>query len=162
MHYNDIEGLTPEPHSSNISDERLRLAGLGEAAIEFLSDQRVELNAMTSRGLIDFLEAKLQQHGIGKVVPDRETLASTYQMFAASDYLAKAFDELKEEIENDDEARIQVPDDLETQVKAKLEEKPEITWHRAVRLIIDPDAPEKENDEEDDDALDEGDDFIEE
>ena len=47
-----------------------------------------------------------------------------------------------------DEAQIKVPDDLEAQVKAKLEEKPDITWHRAVRLIVDPDA-EDEDDEED-------------
>ena len=57
LHYDDIDGLTPEPHSSNISDERLKQAGLSEAAVEFLRVQRVELNAMTSRQLIDFVEA---------------------------------------------------------------------------------------------------------
>ena len=60
LHYHDIDGLPPEPNNSNISDERLRQAGLGEAAIDFLRDQRVELNAMTSRQLVDFVEAKLQ------------------------------------------------------------------------------------------------------
>ena len=96
LHYDDIDGLTPEPHSSNISDERLKQAGLSEAAIEFLSVQRVELNAMTSRQLIDFVERKLKQHGVGKVIPIKDALASAYQMFAASDGLSKAFDELNE------------------------------------------------------------------
>jgi hypothetical protein len=162
LNYGDIDDLPSEPSNSNISDERLAQAGLDQPAIDFLRDQRVELNAMTSRQLVDFVEDKLKQHGIGKVIPDGETLASTYQMFAASDHLAKAFDELKEDIENEDEAQIKVAADLEAQVKAKLEKKPEITWHRAVRLIVDPDAPEEENDEEDEDTPEEDDDFIEE
>ena len=155
LHYEDIEDLTPEPHSSNISDERLRLAGLDEAAIEFLSDQRVELNAMTSRQLIDFVEAKLNQHGIQKVIPNAKTLASTYQMFAASDRLSEAFDELKEKLGDDSEARIKVPDDLAAKVNAKLKENRDITWHQAVRLIVDPDAPEDEANEEDDSQVNE-------
>ena len=39
-------------------------------------------------------------------------------------------------------------------VKAKLEEKPDITWHRAVRLIVDPDALEDEHDDDSEDAND--------
>jgi hypothetical protein len=142
LQYDDIGGLTPEPHSSNISGERLRQADLSNDAIEFLSDQRVELNAMTSRQLLDFVERKLQQHGIGKVIPSKEMLASTFQMFVKSDRLSEAFDEVKEQLGDvDDEAPITVPDDLEAQIRARLEEKPHITWHRAVRLIVDPDAP---------------------
>jgi hypothetical protein len=40
---------------------------------------------------------------------------------------------------------ISVPQILEAKVKAKLEKKPDITWHRAIRLIVDPDAPEDED-----------------
>jgi hypothetical protein len=86
------------------------------------------------------------------VIPDRKTLAKTYQMFTASDRLSEAFDELKEELADEGEAQIEVPADLEAKVKAKLEEKPHITWHRAVRLLVNPDAPEK-----DDDGLEEND-----
>jgi hypothetical protein len=110
----------------------------------------VELNAMTSRQLIDVVERKLQQHGIG-MIPGNETLANTYKMFAASDRLSKAFDELKEQFEDEDKEEITVPDDLEAQIKTKLEERPHITWHRAVRLILDPDAPEDNDSEPDDD-----------
>ena len=52
---------------------------------------------MTSRQLVDFVERKLKQHGIGKVIPDDDTLAETYEMFVKSDRLSEAFDELKEE-----------------------------------------------------------------
>ena len=106
---------------------------------------------MTSRQLIDFVENKLKQIGIQKVIPDAGTLSSTYQMFAASDRLSEAFDEMKKKIEDEDEDEIDVPDDLEVQVKAKLEERPDITWHRAVRLVVDPDAPENKDDDDDDD-----------
>jgi hypothetical protein len=152
LNYRDITGLPSEPNNSNISDERLSKAGLGQAAIAFLRNQRVELNAMTSRQLVDFIEDKLKHHGIGKVIPDAETLARTYEMFAASDRLSEAFDELKEKLEDEreDQEPIKAPKDLEARVKNKLQENHNITWHRAVELIIDPNAPEDKDDEEDD------------
>ena len=151
LNYGDISGLPSEPSDSNISDQRLSKAGLREDAIDFLRSQRVELNAMPSRQLVDFVEGKLKQHGIQKVIADHTTLASTYQMFAASDRLSEAFDELKEKLEDDDQETIKVPDDLEAQVGKLLIEKPDITWHQAVRLIVNPNAPpeDKENDEQD-------------
>jgi hypothetical protein len=69
LHHEDIGGLTPEPHDSSVTDVRLRQAGVGQDAIDFLRDQKVELNAMTSRQLVDFVEAKLKHHGIGKGDP---------------------------------------------------------------------------------------------
>jgi hypothetical protein len=149
--YDDIDGLPSEPNSSTISDERLSQAGLGPDAIGFLSSQRVELNAMTSRQLVDFVEDKLKQHGIGKVIPGAKTLAETYKMFVASDRLSKAFDELKEELEGEEQKTVKVPDDLDVKVENLLKEKPGITWHRAIRLMVDPDAPEDEDDDEQED-----------
>jgi DNA topoisomerase VI subunit A len=158
LQYDDIAGLPSEPNNSTISDERLAQAGLDRAAIDFLRDRRVELNAMTSRQLVDFVEAKLREHGISKVIPDSEILARTYQMFAASDRLSDAFDEVKKKCESETETSIKMPDDLEAKVKAKLEEKPDITWHRAVREVVDPDAREDEDDDvEPDDDLDDED-----
>jgi hypothetical protein len=156
LHYDDASSLPSEPSNSNISDERLRRAGLSRDAIDFLRNQRVELNAMTSRQLIDFVEDKLRQNGISKVVPSEKTLEDTYKMFAASDRLFKAFEEMKEKLEEEEreEDRIKVPDELAAKVNEQLEKSPNITWHRAVRLIVDPDAPK------DDDAADDDDDDI--
>jgi hypothetical protein len=62
-------------------------------------------------------------------------------MFAASDRLFEAFQELQEKlVENEDQETTNVPDDLEAQIKTKMKENPDITWHRAVRLTVDPDA----------------------
>jgi hypothetical protein len=151
LRYDDIEGLQSEPNNSNISDERLARAGLRQDAIDFLRDQRVELNAMTARQLVDFVEAKLKEAGIGKVTPDGQTLARTYQMFAASDRLSEAFDEMKEKLEEEsDAASITVPGDLEERTNAKLQQQPDIPWHRAVRLIVNPDATDDDEDDDDD------------
>ena len=62
----------------------LRHNGATEEEIEFLrgngrSGQRVELNAFTSEQLIRWLEAKLEKHGIKKLVPDDETLIKAYR-----------------------------------------------------------------------------------
>ena len=159
LRYEDIDGLPAEPNSSRISDERLRRAGLSSNAIAFLNDQRVELNAMTSRELVDFVERKLKQHGIGKVIPKRARLADAYQMFAASDRLAEAFDEMKEKLGAKDQEEIKVPDDLEAQIEKLLNEKPDITWHRAVRLTVDPEAQEDDDDDENDDGVDDDEDL---
>jgi hypothetical protein len=152
LRYDDIDGLHSEPNNSNISDVRLSKAGLGQDAIDFLRTQRVELNAMTARQLVDFVEAKLKEVGIGKVIPDAKTLARTYQMFVASDQLAEAFEETKENLEREAEASISVPANLQRKVRAKLREQPDITWHRAVRLIVDPDADDEEDEDDDEDG----------
>jgi hypothetical protein len=134
LRFDDIGDLTPEPHRSAISNERLAEAGLADDAIDFLSDQRVELNAMTSRQLVDFVEAKLKQHNIGKIIPAGTTLADAYRMFVASDRLSEAFEEIKENL--GDEPDVPAPDDLEAQIRARLQRQPDITWHHAIRLIV--------------------------
>ena len=123
--------------------------------------QRVELNAMTSRQLVDFVERKLNEHGVTKLIPDADTLARTYRMFVASDQLSEKFEELEDRLE--DEAHdVKVPADLRAKVEKLLEEKRHITWHRAVRLVVDPDAPEDEDDDEKDHGEDEDDEDLSE
>jgi hypothetical protein len=157
LRYEDIGELQSEPNNSNISDERLAQAGLRQDAIDFLRSERVELNAMTARQLVDFVEAKLKEAGIDKVIPNGKTLARTYQMFVASNQLAEAFEETKKTLEGEAEALISVPADLEEKVRAELQKLPDIPWHHAVRLIVDPDAELEDNDDDDDGDLDDED-----
>jgi hypothetical protein len=49
-------------------------------------------------------------------------------------------------------ASIEVPDDLQAKVEQLLQRQPDITWHRAVQLVVDPNAPQPEDNEEDDDG----------
>ena len=52
----------------------LRSNGASEREIEFLETHRVELDAFASRDLIEWIEEKLDEAGVKKVVPDNTTL----------------------------------------------------------------------------------------
>ena len=60
--------------------ENLRANGATQSEIDYIAfkGQRVELNMLTGRQFIEFVERKMQQHGVRKVVPDRETLQAAW------------------------------------------------------------------------------------
>jgi hypothetical protein len=123
----------------------LRKNGATEDEIEFLltpmegqttGGKRVELNATTSRQLIDFVEGKLKAYGLTKVVPDKDMLAQTYAAFKRGDMAREA---LNAELARLNAAPVDTPDDLDAQVRAHLDDHPEMTWDDAVRAILDED-----------------------
>jgi hypothetical protein len=65
--------------------DRLKLNGATPEEIDFLLEgQRVELNAMTSDQFVAFVERKLTEAGIAKVVPPKDQLEEVYRLFARS------------------------------------------------------------------------------
>ena len=155
-------GLEPErvvikPTEKPAARANLRANGATEGEIAFLidGDQRVELNSLTSRQLVDLVEAALIENGVGKVVPDIETLTETFIAFKRS---ASARAALEAELARLGDATVEVPDDLETRVRAWLnadDRRRTLTWDAAVRAIVsgaadDPD-PDADDDEDDDD-----------
>ena len=76
--------------------ETLERNGATEAEIDFLlgdddhSPQRVELNALDSRQFIDFIERKLAEHGISKVIPEPAALANAFRLFVRGFGLSSA------------------------------------------------------------------------
>jgi DNA topoisomerase VI subunit A len=92
--------------------------------------KRVELNAMTSRQFINWLEKKLKQVGVKKVVPNKKTLAVAWQRAVA---IAKA----REIIEEVKEEQPPVPKGLEKKVRDMLKRKPALSWDRALARIAD-------------------------
>jgi hypothetical protein len=80
-------GLDDEPvviKQDKSPADNLTDAGATDDEIEFLigkrtgrgwDGRRIELNAMTSRQFLHFLERKLQKHGVSPVVPDADLLA---------------------------------------------------------------------------------------
>ena len=60
--------------------ENLRANGATTEEIEFLLEQRVELNAMASDQLVEWIEEKLELNGIKKIVPAKEKLADVYRL----------------------------------------------------------------------------------
>jgi Topoisomerase 6 subunit A/Spo11, Toprim domain len=109
-------------------------AGATEAEITFLLRDRVELNAFTSDGLVAWIEGKLEEHGVRKVIPDQEVLAAAYRRQRQSAYLKKHFGELLER-SRQHIARLDVSPDLHGHVAQLLEEQPALSWDDAVAEI---------------------------
>jgi hypothetical protein len=113
--------------------DRLERNGATEAEIDFLlAEERVELNAMTSSELVEFVEGKLVEHGVTKVVPTREHLDATYRLFARSVRLQQ---DVEAFLKSQTEDAIVVPDDLAELVNAHLKKHPQMTWDDAVAEI---------------------------
>jgi len=136
----DIDDLEREPAAARRTDDeqtadQLRENGATEEEIEILLEERVELNALTSDALIEMIETKLEAHGIKKVIPSVEMLKDTYVAFHQSQALEEAFKKVKNEMPKVD--GIDVPVDLEEQVRSLLNEHPNLRWDDAVRLCFD-------------------------
>jgi hypothetical protein len=116
--------------------------GASIAEIQFLAPcneaepcRRVELNAMTSRQLVDFVEAALEAHGVAKVMPDAEVL----QQHTRHRLETKLTDELiaaHAEVIAQRAAATELPDNLATQVAELMQLEPVLSWDQALARLI--------------------------
>ena len=113
--------------------KNLRKNGATEQEVAFLLDQRVELNAFASDDFVAFIERKLTEHGVRKIVPNKTLLAQTYRAIAQTD-LAKPG--IEAAIAAAAKTSVAVPADLKEQVDACLDDKPHIPWDVAVAKIV--------------------------
>jgi hypothetical protein len=119
----------------------LRENGASEAEIAFMfrdfdtlrSTRRVELNAMTSPQFVAFIERKLRENGIAKIIPDQKLLAKVYAGTERGRRLEEAVDELDDIDMND----FKPPKDLEQRVRKILEKHPAMRWDAAIERIVD-------------------------
>jgi Topoisomerase 6 subunit A/Spo11, Toprim domain len=109
-------------------------SGATEAEIAFLLNDRVELNAFTSDELVAWIEGKLEEHGVRKVIPDQEMLTDAYLRQRQSAYLKEHFGELLERSRRHI-AGLDVSPDLQGHVARLLQEKPALSWNDAVAEI---------------------------
>jgi hypothetical protein len=100
--------------------------------LQWIGD-RVELNAMRSDQFIAWLEGKLAEVGVEKVVPDAETLARAYRLALRKSKLQAAIDDALTEIDEAPDAP--VPDDLAEQIRAEITGKA-IAWDAAIWTIM--------------------------
>jgi hypothetical protein len=133
---------------SKISDEYLENARATPKEIEFLRHSRVELNAMTSPQFVEFIESKLKEHRIRKIIPKVDLLRQTFSRYAVSHAVKTAFIESRPAIETKAENEIKVPHNLKQQVEEILKQHPELPWHQAVRSLIDPTVLQHKNDDD--------------
>ena len=96
--------------------------------------RRVELNALTSPQMIEFIERKLKANHIEKIVPSEESLAEAYRLFTRNAKVQEVVDEAIQEIDGDED-EIEVPVDLEKRVRDYLVKHPTVRWDQAVQEI---------------------------
>ena len=145
----DVEGwnLQSEMVSYGNSDPTSNLIenGATEEEIAFLltgtewrnySGRRVELNAFTSGDFVRWLEAKLDQHGVRKVLPDEATLRDAYRRALKARRLARIVARETQRI--DEELRCMVlPQNLLARVTQRLKATPELSWDGALADLVD-------------------------
>jgi hypothetical protein len=136
----DVEALELESEEAfDRGDDDAKRANLLENGAtseetEFLLTNRVELNALASDQLVAWIEDKLRQHRICKIVPDEELLAEIYRVFMRSKRIEKI---VADEIKKHHYAKVDLPHNLGKKVVALLAENPEVRWDAAVRAIVD-------------------------
>ena len=137
VHQYDL--VTEDVRYRSFPDKDLRKNGASPDEIDFLHPggycgQRVELNAFTSDALIEWLESKLEEHGITKVIPDQNVLESAYHRALEIATVRSQIGEITEQA-HDAAAEADIPDDLLSQIKDTLYATPDLPWDLAVAGI---------------------------
>lgn len=110
--------------------------GATDLEIDFLAPtahhgQRVELNALVGRRFITWLESKLDEHDVTKVIPDADVLEAAYRRARKLERINRTISELVDDV--DDGA---VPDDLVTMVTDWLGEHDTSSWDDAIEHVV--------------------------
>jgi DNA topoisomerase VI subunit B len=140
--------LVAEPWSAKAArwkvEQRLRINNATPEEIDFIvrggdyqksSGQRVELNAFSSDQFIEWLEAKLEEHYVQKVIPDAETFALQYRRSLARHAVNAKIDEIARSVRSD-AAQAAIPGDLADRVRDLLDEDDTMSWDDAVTQIV--------------------------
>ncbi len=116
----------------------LKQSGATDAECAFLvrhrypwSGERVELNAMTAPQFVAFLERKLDQYGVKKVIPDDKTLAAAYEHASRLAIIQTAIDRATQEI-GDSAAP---PADLAEQLR-RMVDGTDLPWDEALWELV--------------------------
>ncbi len=134
--------LQAEPVAYGHSDptENLRENGATDEEIRFLcstadargfSGQRVELNAFASDQLVAWIESKLREHGVTKVIPDEPTLRAAYRRALEVELFRARAEEMAEEVLEEAQAA-KTPRGLRQIVRRRLETDPQAPWDQAI------------------------------
>lgn len=112
---------------------------------EWLQSNRVELNAMSTPAFIEWLEMKLEEHGVGKVIPNQEVLASTFEFSAQQAIRARVMNKILEQNQFEEQVehelfmarpRIEIAKlDIRDIVSNKLADHPLHRWDAPVHEI---------------------------
>lgn len=113
------------------TEEEAAYLVLGKSGGAWVGD-RVELNAMTSAQFIEWLERKMEEHGVKKLVPDMETLTVAYRRAYRRAIVQQAIDDALEEAEDADTT---IPDGLAKLIEKRIEGTAK-SWDTAVFELL--------------------------
>jgi hypothetical protein len=104
------------------------------AEIEHLLTHRVELNAFPSDQFIEWIEGKLEEHGVEKIVPTDEVLLQAARGFARDAIAARYLKALRDQIATEvDGLRL---DDFRDKVVEALAVTDELAWDKALKALV--------------------------
>jgi hypothetical protein len=112
----------------------LRENGATAKEIAFLRARRVELNAFASADFIAWIERKLEQHGVVKIMPDESALTMAWRRSVASRHITSQLQSAIQEAQRH-AAEVSVPDDLATLVAAGLQADPMQSWDDVIQQL---------------------------
>src|SRR5260370_16713872 len=92
---------------------------------------------MTSRQMVDFIEAKLTMHGIAKVVPDPRTIDAHARRLIEQRLARDALAEIRDQITRQ-AAATALPEGIEVQLRSYLAHHPTLPWDNPLPQIIAP------------------------
>jgi hypothetical protein len=112
------------------------LRGYGATAdeIDLLLEQRVELNAFASDKLFEWIEGKLEEHGVEKIVPRSDVLTRAARGFARDAIAERHLKALEREI--DAEVDKLDLDGLRDGVVAELQDHSDQPWDGALKELV--------------------------
>lgn len=99
----------------------------------YWTGQRVELNAMTSAQFVTWLDRRLTELGIAKVIPEEKVLANAY---IRAQRLQKLDGKISTIIQAINDEAIDVPPDLTRRIKETLVLDSELSWDEAITVLV--------------------------
>jgi hypothetical protein len=170
LRLSDVEamGLQSEPvtfetlKAKTKKADTLRRHGARTEEIAFLMGpefstrgKRVELNAMTSRQFIDFIERKLEEHGVEKIIPDDDVMIEHARRVLEQVLADKAIEQIRERIAKE-AAEIELPKDLRQLVEEEIGLDQALSWDAAVATVVERLGDDDEADEENTETKEDG------
>ena len=143
----DVEnyGLEAESVSYGKTNPKFNLRdnGATPAEIEFLAGrsdgyhhygQRVELNAFASDQLMKWIESKLEENAIDKLIPEQAVLEEHYRRECERQFIEKEIAKLRQ-AHAERFAQLEIPPGLSNLIREQLKEDRTQSWDEAVSAI---------------------------
>ena len=95
----------------------------------------------TSNDFIEWIESKLAEHGVKKIMPDDDTLEEAYRRAAKVSFFNGHIDDI-EDAADDHAENITIPDDLGEQVRKGLKKDRHLPWDDVIAELVGQEADE--------------------